>query len=233
MPISNFNGRTFVAFIDISGFKQLMKDEKRAWKALDRFYSYGYEVIKENRQHRQQNNIHVDGIFVSDSGILFVRNSNNKIECLKTVLMVVKKLNERMLDDDFMLTTSIAYGDFKYQERIEFEGIEKNPIYGNAYISAFLDNETGKPRIQPGQCRIVKQNLPDKIAHFIEDINNDEILCMVKKRDNDKEHYYFYWMVETPGEIEQFEKEYTDAYNLKYAGMLKALKRNRDVRHFR
>ncbi|HEC93403.1 MAG TPA: hypothetical protein ENI51_10495 [Candidatus Atribacteria bacterium] len=54
MPISNFNGRTFVAFIDISGFKQLMKDEKRAWKALDSFYNYGYEVI---RRSRQQNNI--------------------------------------------------------------------------------------------------------------------------------------------------------------------------------
>ena len=40
-------------------------------------------------------------------------------------------------------------------------------------------------------------------------------------------------MVEAPGEIKQFEKDYTDAYNLKYAGMLKALKRNRDGRHFR
>ena len=230
MPISNFNGRTFVAFIDISGFKQLMKDEKRAWKALDRFYNYGYEVIRKNRQ---QNNIYVEGFFVSDSGILFVRNCGNKIECLKAVLRVVKELNKRMLDDDFMLTTSIAYGHFKYQERIEFEGIEKNPIYGNAYISAFLDNETGKPKIQPGQCRIVKQNLPDELIRSIEYSNNDEILCMVKKRGNDKDHYYFYWMMETSEEIEQFEKEYTDAYNLKYAGMLKALKRNRHVRHFR
>ena len=230
MPISNFNGETFVAFVDISGFQQLMKDEGKAWKALDKFYSCGYEVIRKNRQ---QNNIQVDGIFVSDSGILFARNCNNKIECLRAILRVVKELNERMLDDDFILTTSIAYGHFKYQERIEFEGIEKNPIYGNAYISAFLDNETGKPKIQPGQCRIVKQNLPDEIIHFIENSNNDEILCMVEKRDNDKKHYYFYWMVEAPGEIEQFEGEYTDAYTLKYAGMLKALKRNRHVRYFR
>lgn len=230
MPISNFNGETFVAFVDISGFKQLMKDEKRAWRALDRFYSYGYEVIKRDRQ---QNNIYVDGIFVSDSGILFVRNCNNIIECLKAVLMVVKELNRRMLDNDFMLTTSIAYGHFKYQERIEFEGIEKNPIYGNAYVSAFLDNETGKPGIQPGQCRIVKQNLPNELIQSIEDSNNNGILCMVKKRDNDKEHYYFYWIVETPEEIEQFKKEYTDAYNLKYAGILKALKKNRHVRNFR
>ena len=48
---------------------------------------------------------------------------------------------------------------------------------------------------------------------------------MVRKRKGDKNHYYFYWVVEDFHEIEEFEKEYTDAYNLKYAGMLRALKR--------
>jgi len=232
MPISNIDLDTFVAFMDISGFKQLMKNKERAWKALDRFYHYGYEVIRRNRQ---QNNISVEGIFISDCGILFVRACNdNKTESLKALLRVVRELNRKMLDDDFMLTTNIAYGHFKYQERIEFEGIEKNPIYGNAYVSAFFDNETGKPKIQPGQCRIVKQNLPDELIQSIEDNNNDEILCMVKKRSNDEGHYYFYWMVETPEEIKQFEKEYTDTYNIKFAGMLKALKRYRhDEHHFR
>ena len=136
MPISNIDLDTFVAFMDISGFKQLMKNKERAWKALDRFYNYGYEVIRRNRQ---QNNISVEGIFISDCGILFVRACNdNKTESLKALLRVVRELNRKMLDDDFMLTTNIAYGHFKYQERIEFEGIEKNPIYGNAYVSAFF-----------------------------------------------------------------------------------------------
>jgi len=138
-----------------------------------------------------------------------------------------------MLNYDFMLTTTVAYGEFKCQERFEYSGIEKNPIYGKAYVCALMDNESGKPKIQPGQCRIVKQGLPDKLISSIDNISNDEILRMVKRRDNDKDHYYFYWMVETPNEIKQFEEEYTDAYNLKYAGMLKALKRNRDGRHFR
>lgn len=230
MPISNFDGRTFVAFIDISGFKQLMKDEKRAWKALDLFYNHGYETIRESRR---QNNISIEGIFVSDSGILFVRNCDDKTESLKALLKVVRELNRRMLDDNFMLTTSIAYRHFKYQKRIESEGIEKNQIYGNAYTLAFLDNETGKPKIQPGQCRIVKQSLLEELIQSINSSNNDEILRMVKRRANDTDHYYFYWMVENPEEIEDFEKEYSDVYNLKYAGMLKALKRNKDEHHFR
>ena len=129
MPIENFDGNTFVAFLDISGFKQLMKNEKRAWKAIDRLYQYGYDVIKENNR---ENNVRVEGLFVLDSGILFVHNCENTKECLKVLLKVVKEINKKMLEHDFMLTTSIAYGHFKYQERIEFEGIEKNPVYGNA-----------------------------------------------------------------------------------------------------
>ncbi len=53
----------------------------------------------------------------------------------------------------------------------------------------------------------------------------DDILRMTGKREGDKDHYYFYWNIEKPFEIDEFEKEYTDTYNLKYAGMLKALKR--------
>jgi hypothetical protein len=30
MPIADFDGNTFVAFLDISGFKQLMKNEKKS-----------------------------------------------------------------------------------------------------------------------------------------------------------------------------------------------------------
>lgn len=222
MPINNFHGETFVAFTDISGFKQLMKDGNRALRALDMFYKYGYRVIKESIQ---QSSIRVEGIFISDSGILFVRNCQYEIERLKTLLKVIKKLNKKMLIHDLMLTTTIAYGNFKYQERIEFEGIEKNAIYGNAYVSAFLDNENGKPKIRPGQCRIVKGNLPQRIIQSIERNSHDEVLSMIKRRNKDNNHYYFYWMVKNESEIEDFEKEFKDFYNLIYAGMLKALKK--------
>jgi len=47
---------------------------------------------------------------------------------------------------------------------------------------------------------------------------------MIKKRNNDENHFYFYWMREEPSEIEAFEKEYCDSYKLKFTGMLNALK---------
>jgi hypothetical protein len=75
MPISDFEGNTFIAFLDISGFKELMKDGKKAWKAIDRLYQYGYDLISENNK---QNDFRVEGLFVSDSGVLFVRNCSKK-----------------------------------------------------------------------------------------------------------------------------------------------------------
>ena len=230
MPINNFSNDTFVAFLDISGFKELMKRDDKAWKALDRLYQYGYEVLQN------QNNLYqVKGIFISDCGVLFVRKNeqddNTVIECLKSLLKTVKKINELMRSQDYMLTTSIAFGKFTYHNRIEFDGIDKNLVYGHAYLSAFLDTEIGKPKIQPGQCRIVKDKLHPQIIDTLNNVNNsendytDEIFEMIKERKNDKKHYYFYWMVDNPEQVDEFEKEYCDAYKLKYAGMLSALKR--------
>ncbi len=218
MSIEPIDKDTFVAFLDISGFKELMKDEKKALKALGRLYQYGYDVLQENNRR-------VEGLFISDCGILFVRNCQDKKICLRYLLAVIKKINEKMLEHNVMLTTSIAHGHFKYQDRLEFEGIEKNLFYGNAYLAAFLDNENGKPKIQPGQCRIVKKNLPKDVVEALEDdYNQDEFLQLVRRRNNDDKHNYFYWMVENPSEIDGFEERYRGAYNLKFEGMLSALK---------
>ncbi len=208
MPISNFEGETFVAFLDISGFKEMMKgDGSQAMNALDKLNTAGYDVLKYNRD--------VSGFFISDCGVLFVNNKYfDKKEKLKNILKVVKDINKKLIEDDIMTTTSISYGQFSYHNRIEFKGISKSPIYGNAYVTAFLDNENGTPKLEPGQCRIVFKNN--------EDIEQYNILLLEKIR----KHYYYYWMLENEEDVENFKKEYTNSYKLKYAGMLSSLKRN-------
>lgn len=219
MPINNYVGNTFVAFIDICGFKEMLKQEKMAWQALDRFYQLGYDILKTPLQ---ANSLKVEGLFISDCGILFVRGDGSEQERLHIVLDAVRKINKKMLENDFMLVTSIAYGQFKYHERIEFQGIEKNLIYGNAYLSAYLDNANGRPSIQPGQCRIIAANLPQEITALLNKEQRMNLFNIVYEED--RRHYYFYWNVETPVEVEEFKKRYKDSYNLKYAGMVKALK---------
>jgi len=209
MPVQNYNGQTFVAFLDISGFKELMKEDKKALEALRRLYQAGYDALQAAAG--------VEGFFVSDSGILFVRTGTVH-ERLKKILEVIKTINSRMLTRDYMLTTSIAYGNFDYHDKLEFDGIEKNPIYGYAYVQAFLDNETGNPRIQPGQCRLVKNGLPDEL-----NLNHPDF-SLLNQKGNDNSHVYFYWNVENQNQIADFEQQYNDSYKLKYSGMLSALK---------
>jgi len=221
MSITSYDGETFVAYLDIAGFRELMKNEGEALKVLAKFYQFGYHTLQN-----QTTTYKIDGIFISDCGILFARKNSNVtlFKSLSILLEKIKQINIKMRDNDYILTTSIAYGKFKYQERVEFEGIEKNLIYGNAYVSAFLDNEKGRPKIQPGQCRIVKENLPVSVTDEIERNGNNYFFKMVKKREGDNKHYYYYWMFDDPADIKRFEENYRDSYNLKYRGILRALK---------
>jgi len=203
MPVKNFSGKTFVAFVDISGFKVMMSEDKsRATEALDKFYQIGYEVLQSYHK--------VSGIFISDCGVLFVSQITSINEQLNTILEVVKTINQRMLYENFMLTTNIAYGDFSYQDRVEFNGISKNLLLGSAYLEAYLDS-IANPKIEAGMCRILSKNIED--TSFL-----DSNQFLMRK----KQHYYFYWNVNIPEQIEAFEKNYRNA---KYDGILQSLKK--------
>src|SRR5262249_28225957 len=211
MPLEDYDGETFVAFVDISGFREMMRDRAKAALALDKFYQAGYDILKDQPAIPK-----VDGLFVSDCGIHFVRsNDSASADGLNAMLRVVEALNRRLLDASVMLTTSVAYGPFTYEQRLEFRGIEKNPMFGNAYLDAYLDNEGGRPKIQPGQCRVVCRGLPNQL-----DATGGDPRLAVKCGD----HRYFYWMVAAPTEIEAFNRRYADTQSLKYRAMLDVLR---------
>jgi hypothetical protein len=210
MPIPNFHGNTFVAFTDISGFKELMNKDADALQALERFYQAGYNAL------RHETNVH--GFFISDCGILF-GSGGNVHERLVAILKAIKNINKRMLEFDYVLTTSIAYGLFDYEGKLEFVGIDKSPIYGNAYLNAFLDNEKGIPKIQPGQCRLIINNLPENINL------NHEDFKFLQPKSKDPKHQYFYWNLNSVYDVTDFEVLYNDSYKLKYSGMIDSLKK--------
>lgn len=147
MPIAPYDEETFVAFTDISGFREMMRSGDRAVQSMNSFYNAGYAALGQ-----EQN---VNGLFVSDCAILFSLTGAREAR-LESLLSVIKSINRALLPDSVMLTSSIAWGHFSYHDRIEFPGIGKQPIFGNGYLTAFLDNEIGSPKIQPVQCRIVK-----------------------------------------------------------------------------
>lgn len=198
----DFQGKTFVAFLDISGFKELMKQEK-AQIAIDVFYQAGYDVLSSNQDS-------LAGVFVSDCGIVFASNeTDSEFQKLNKLLIAVKSINDVMLEKKFMLKTSIAYGQFNYRDKIELQNIRKNPIIGNAYLNAFLDND----KVECGKCRIISNELPDNIEY--------EEIPLLKKTKN---YYYYYWNLTDNSKIDEFEKSYKDSYQAKFQGILQALK---------
>jgi len=49
MPISNFSGNTYVAFSDLNGFKEMMRNHQNAAKALDKLYNTVYKLKNKAR----------------------------------------------------------------------------------------------------------------------------------------------------------------------------------------
>ena len=72
-----------------------------------------------------------------------------------------------MIINDVMLKTSIAYGKLNCSKKLEFKGISKSAIYGDAYLNAFLDNEKAQIRLRPGECRIIQKNLNDNLITIV------------------------------------------------------------------
>lgn len=211
MSIDDFEGKTFVAFIDISGFKELMKDEKRTGKVLDRFYSIGYHIILENAN--------LNGVFISDCGVVFTRDKINLKKSFSELLDAIQEINSEMLDIDIMLTSSIAFGEFTYRKKIEFRGIDKNALHGYAYLSAYLANEKEEPKMEPGQCRIVSKGLPQEI---IDTFSIESPRCIQKQSNK---FFNYYWMIKETPQIGKFLNDYQDTYKRKYARMLSVLKK--------
>jgi hypothetical protein len=205
MAIANFSDDTFVAFMDISGFKDKVK-ENTAANALNVFYNAGYEALDTQ--------LDISGFFVSDCAILFVNQPRTKSEQLEHLLRVIKAINRSVLEDGIMLTTSIAYGNFSYQNRLELPNISKGHIISSAYIEAFLDNEQGNPKMIAGQCRILKSAISQ------EEITESSELSLLEFNAS-KKHISYYWNLERPDQIDQFKRDYKEA---KYQGMLNTLK---------
>ena len=183
--MNNFDGQTWVAFSDLSGLKKMYsKSHKKAAKALSKFYSSVYNL--------QQSKVVINAIVVSDCAVFWIDKQDCKNE-LSVLLDKVKQLHQKMLPD-YLLRTTIAYGHFKYQQRIEMPTIRKNMIIGGAYLDAFMKND----KIEHGAIVIVE--LPSKME--MKDIINDDY---VTKKIQGKFYEYF-WMLNNKSEIKEFVK---------------------------
>lgn len=134
----------FLGYVDIAGFRNLMRrNSAEALRALDRFYQFGYNEIENQIGHRKP----IVGQFFSDSGLLIALNQDSRMEQLRKLLGIICNLNKKMYKEGkFLLTTSVVYGQFKHQKRVQSESIGKVMVYGKGFVQAYF-NQTG---LKPG-----------------------------------------------------------------------------------
>lgn len=209
MPINNFSGRAYVAFSDLNGFKEMMRSHERAAKALDKFYKTVYS-LKTKPEHSG-----VQTLAVSDCAISFI-GKTNRSDALLLLLGFLKELHSEMIKADYLVTSSVASGQFSYHERIELSGLEKNMLYGDAYLKAYLNNR----KCPEGSIVIICE------GHERDDMlqSTKPHRAFLKDCRRDIRGLQYYWAVSSPAEIDNFEEAYRDTYRLKYKGMISIYK---------
>lgn len=218
MSVPTYEGKTYVGYLDISGFKQMMANRKKMESVLDRFYRTMYGAIYHVNS-MDSTLIKMNVIAVSDCAVLFLNKGHkqdvDEVLGLTKMLRCIQHVNLEFIKHDcpFMTTCSISYGDFSYKDRKEWKHVRKNCMNGAAYVEAFLDSRLEKPRIKPSECRLLKKGLSVNLPE-----NNDSMVL-----DSRKDYYYFYWILRDANEKTEFKKKFRKKWNAMYDSVIELL----------
>jgi hypothetical protein len=217
MPRS-FDGNTWVAFLDVSGFKEMMKITPNADNALNKFYKTIFKaVIVANHNFPKDmfssGRTTISSLVVSDCAVIFVDNQKAPVDVnrdLFRLLSIVSSINRDLISSQvtprLITTCAISCGQFKYVNRGQDMHTEKNFFYGDAYIKAYFGNEELKRF--PGHCRILEKevNIPQDLAA--------QFPFKVLKKNGD--FHDFYWMLNDLNGLPVFEQKYSHVSREKY-----------------
>lgn len=198
--LRSFEGDTWVAFLDFAGFKQL--DSERAYRKLSGFYGAAYSAIKPHGR--------CTGLVVSDCVILWCNESTRTPrEQLVDILPVIETMCRSCLNDDILVLGAVAYGDFKYERRIEHLNVQKEMFLGKAYTSAFLETEKlGKPKA--GEIRLTK--VPEEI---LDDANFQRENRLLPPTKTSKK-LMFHWYLESLDSVRMFKKHWKTCSQIEF-----------------
>jgi hypothetical protein len=212
--VKDYDGRTFVAFLDISGFGRVVRsDIERAASILDKFYGTIYNapdltrrmfLTDETDRSNPAVRPAINAIVASDCAVTFPRNTEsgeNTANDLRCILELVSAVNRELIKPEpgpsIMTTCSIAYGYFHYEDKAESTYLRKNCFFGTPYMNAFSDNEKMKAR--PGLCRLKRDATIDAL-HTVNPL-------LLKRRT----YYYYYWMLKNRSHLGSFLRDYAQA----------------------
>ena len=74
MPINSFSIETYIAFSDLNGFQDMMRNHEKAANALDKFYNTIY-LLKAKPEYSS-----LQSLAILDCAISFISNTNSRSE---------------------------------------------------------------------------------------------------------------------------------------------------------
>lgn len=159
--------KSFVAFIDVLGFKNMVYDKSPAGKAkIELYLNDAYEALYVLKKIESKK--HIGHILISDSIIFSVPfGDNNQVATnnLRQLVISIYSLQRKLAKNNIWVRGAVSCGQSHFDEK-------RNQIIGDAYIKAYeLEQSSAKyPRVVL-DCQIIEELGYGCSADLIQAIN--------------------------------------------------------------
>lgn len=168
----------YVAFLDILGFKNMLKTHKHihAARLIANFSSTAFAAWE--KAHVQN----LNGYIVSDSFIIYSNNAS--LMSLQELLDLINEICKREFKEHSLLIRgAIAKGEFDHLEAREISTLRKGLIVGQAYIDAYTMEESVK------SIGIILSN---SVYEDVCNLDNYELHCFEEKIESQTKYLFRY-----------------------------------------
>lgn len=166
--------QSYVAFLDVLGFKELVYSKNpEDKKKLEKYFHHIKEFIDYLRKTPIKDSLDIGYIVISDSIIITVKHdksNENNIKILRHLCIAIGFLQSLLSVLDIWLRGGISSGETYFDE-------ETHQIIGKAYIEAYLLEEklVSNPQVV----------LDNKIINELGFKNSDELINEINEKSND------------------------------------------------
>jgi len=164
--------KSYVAFLDVLGFKNLVSSSKKSDKnKLDQYFGVVNSAIDYLSQIQSKQQIGIGSIIISDSVILSVpmgQDANDNLYRLRHLCVAVGIIQQFLAIKDIWLRGAISYGN------TYFDSV-KSQVVGPAYINAYLleENTAVWPRVIL-DSKIIEELEFQSATQFIDAMNQSD-----------------------------------------------------------